>query len=271
MKSAVFCALAGTAIMLTTTVDGHGQMLVPAYRHITAKYRAFGLKGSGDDELEWAPIELLSQRGQAGQPAAPTFNMLNGCRGTVYEPENNVTKLEAGKKFDVKYFIQAPHPGYMKLSIVKPSTDSIGKITYKRDTQIGYFSNFATSGGTFTVSATIPTTVTGCENAGDCALQFFWHSDVANQTYPTCADIIIPGSGAGGSFKTSISTSTTATKSSTKTTVSSEVGNEASDTAATTQASSDDDTATSTTDESSAGTTTAPSTSTTSDKCLRRK
>ncbi|KAF4036413.1 hypothetical protein GN244_ATG11523 [Phytophthora infestans] len=253
MKSAVFCALAGTAIMLTTTVDGHGQMLVPAYRHITAKYRAdclFGLKGSGDDELEWAPIELLSQRGRAGQPAAPTFNMLNGCRGTVYEPENNVTKLEAGKKFDVKYFIQAPHPGYMKLSIVKPSTDSIGKITYKRDTQIGYFSNFATSGGTFT---------------------FFWHSDVANQTYPTCADIIIPGSGAGGSSKTSISTLTTATKSSTKTTVNSEVGNEASDTAATTQASSDDDTATSTTDESSAGTTTAPSTSTTSDKCLRRK
>ncbi|KAF4036416.1 Lytic polysaccharide mono-oxygenase [Phytophthora infestans] len=256
MKSAVFCALAGTAIMLTTTVDGHGQMLVLAYRHITAKYRAdclFGLKGSGDDELEWAPIELLSQR-------------------TVYEPENNVTKLEAGKKFDVKYFVQAPHPGYMKLSIVKPRTDSIGKITtYKRDTQIGYFSNFATSGGTFTVSTTIPTTVTGCENAGDCALQFFWHSDVANQTYPTCADIIIPGSGAVGSFKTSISTSTTATKSSTKTTVNSEVGNEASDAAATTQASSDDDTATSTTDESSAGTTTAPSTSTTSDKCLRRK
>ncbi|KAL3670734.1 hypothetical protein V7S43_003922 [Phytophthora oleae] len=209
MKPAVFSSLAGAAILLVNTVDAHGQMLLPSYRPITAKYRAdclYGLKGAGDDELEWAPIENLSQRGQADQPAAATFNIYNGCRGLVYESENNVTEIEAGKEFNVEYYIQAPHPGYMYLSIVKPSTDSDGKITYNRDMQIEYFSDFANSAGTFTVTATIPTNVTGCENAGDCALQFYWHSDIANQTYPTCADITIPGSGAGSS-----STSTTAT------------------------------------------------------------
>ncbi|ETK81753.1 hypothetical protein F441_13029 [Phytophthora nicotianae CJ01A1] len=217
MKPAVFCTLAGTALMLADTVDAHGQMLVPSYRPITTKYREdclYGLKGAGDDELQWAPIENLSQRGQADQPAAATFNMYNGCRGLVYESENNVTEIEAGKEFDVKYYIQAPHPGYMELSIVKPSTDANGKITYNRDTQIEYFSDFANSAGTFTVTATIPTNVTGCENAGDCALQFYWHSDIANQTYPTCADITIPGSGAGSSSTTSTSTSTTTTSSS---------------------------------------------------------
>ncbi|KAG7388676.1 hypothetical protein PHYPSEUDO_012003 [Phytophthora pseudosyringae] len=216
MKPAVLCTLAATAFMLASTVDAHGQMLVPSYRPITAKYRAdclYGLKGAGDDELEWAPIENLSQRGQAGQPAAATFNIYNGCRGLVYESGNNVTEIEAGKKFDVKYYIQAPHPGDMKLSIVKPSTDSDGKITYNRDTQLEYFSDFANSAGTFTVTATIPTNVTGCENAGDCALQFYWHSNIANQTYPTCADITIPGSGAGSSTSTSTSTATTSASS----------------------------------------------------------
>ncbi|KAL4163029.1 hypothetical protein KRP22_015143 [Phytophthora ramorum] len=217
MKPAFFCTVTGTAIMLASTVDAHGQMLVPSYRPITAKYREdclYGLKGAGDDELEWAPIENLSQRGQAGEPAAETFNIYNGCRGLVYESENNVTAIKAGTKFNVEYYIQAPHPGYMELNIVKPSTDSVGKITYNRDTQIEYFSDFASSAGTFTVTATIPTNVTGCENAGDCALQFYWHSNIANQTYPTCADITIPGSGAGSSSTTSTATTTASSTSS---------------------------------------------------------
>ncbi|KAG6951817.1 hypothetical protein JG687_00013362 [Phytophthora cactorum] len=200
MKPAIFCTLAGTAIMLANTVDAHGQMLVPSYRPITAKYREdclFGLKGAGDDELQWAPIENLSQRGQADQPVAATFNIYNGCRGLVYESENNVTEIEAGKEFDVKYYIQATHPGYMELSIVKPSTDATGKITYNRDTQIEYFSDFANTAGTFSVTATIPTNVTGCENAGDCALQFYWHSDIANQTDDTATSTTTDASSEG--------------------------------------------------------------------------
>ncbi|KAG7387225.1 hypothetical protein PHYBOEH_008339 [Phytophthora boehmeriae] len=207
MKPVVFCSFAATALMLVSTVDAHGQMLLPSYRPITAKYRAdclFGLKGAGDDELQWAPIENLSQRGQADQPAAETFNIYNGCRGLVYESGNNVTEIKAGVEFDVEYYIQATHPGYMRLSIVKPSTDSVGKITYNKDTEVAYFSDFANTAGTFTVSATIPTNVTGCENAGDCALQFYWHSDIANQSYPTCADITIPGSGSGSTSTTTV-------------------------------------------------------------------
>ncbi|KAG6618769.1 Chitin-binding protein [Phytophthora cinnamomi] len=210
MKSAVFCTLAGTAIMMASTVDAHGQMLVPTYRPISAKYRQdclWGLKGAGDDELQWSPLELLSKRGQADHPAVKTFKIYNGCRGTVYESGNTVTALTPGKAFDVKYIIHAPHPGTMVLSIAKPSTDSDGAIIYTAETQVGSYSNFGTTGGTYSVSATIPTSVTGCESAGDCALQFYWHSDMANQTYATCADITISGS---GGTSTSQSTSTVA-------------------------------------------------------------
>ncbi|EGZ08729.1 hypothetical protein PHYSODRAFT_549577 [Phytophthora sojae] len=266
MKPAVFCTLAGTAIMMASTVDAHGQMLVPSYRPITAKYRQdclFGLKGAGNDELQWAPIENLSQRGQADQPAAKTFDMYNGCRGLVYESGNNVTALTAGTPFEVQYYIQAPHPGVMKLSIVKPSTDSDGKITYKADTQVGSYSDFATSSGTFTVSATIPTTVTGCESAGDCALQFLWHSDIANQTYPTCADITISGSGAGTSTSTSkTTTATTAAPAAaaTETTDDTEAAGEASYTADSTEASATDASADDTTQASGDDSTTPTST-----------
>eukprot|EP00644_Phytophthora_capsici_P011660 jgi/Phyca11/572872/estExt2_Genewise1.C_PHYCAscaffold_500123 len=266
MKPTVFCSLVGAAILMVNTVDAHGQMLVPSYRPITAKYRAdclFGLKGAGDDELQWAPIENLSQRGQADQPAAATFNIYNGCRGLVYESGNNVTEIEAGKEFNVKYYIQATHPGYMYLSIVKPSTDSDGKITYNRDTQVEYFSDFANTAGTFTVTATIPTNVTGCENAGDCALQFYWHSDIANQTYPTCADITIPGSGAGSSSKTATTVSSSSTSSTTATTASSSTSSAATSTSTSTTTTAPT-TDSSTTPTSTTTTTTSPTTDTAS-------
>ncbi|EEY58541.1 uncharacterized protein PITG_20136 [Phytophthora infestans T30-4] len=111
-------------------------MLVPDYRQISAKFRkdSGALSQAGDQELQYAPVENLSGRSQKDFPEAATFNLMNGCRGTVYEEKNNnVTTgtLKAGADFDVKWIIPAPHPGYMKLSIVKPTEGSTGKITYQ--------------------------------------------------------------------------------------------------------------------------------------------
>ncbi|ETM41733.1 hypothetical protein L914_12521 [Phytophthora nicotianae] len=194
----VSLAMVATAAVLFTTADAHGQMLVPDYRQISAKFRkdSGALSQAGDQELQYAPVENLSGRSQKDFPEAATFNLMNGCRGTVYEEGNNVTTLKAGAAFDVKWIIQAPHPGTMKLSIVKPSEDSTGKITYKNYKTILTVDPFAQNGGEDGTTATMPTDLTGCDSAGDCALQFYWHSDIANQTYPTCADIIVSGSGA---------------------------------------------------------------------------
>ncbi|GMF64698.1 unnamed protein product [Phytophthora lilii] len=159
MKPVVFCSLTGIAILLASTVDAQGQMLVPSYRPITSNAAR--------------PTSL---------PPQPSTS--NGFRGLVYESENNVTEIEAAKEFDVEYYIQAPHPGYMMLNIVKPSTDSDGKITYNRDTEIEYVSDFANSAVLLALGYRQP--------------------DV-----PTCADITIPGSGAGSSSSTSTTTSTT--------------------------------------------------------------
>ncbi|KAG3198098.1 hypothetical protein PC128_g6309 [Phytophthora cactorum] len=194
-------ALVVTAAALFTTSDAHGKMTVPTYRQMSEKFHkdSGALINIGLNEMQIAPIEGLSQHKQVDFPPSPTFNLLNGCRGTVYEESSNVTTIQPGKDFDVRWTIQAPHPGYMKLSILKPSEDSTGTITYKSYKTLLNIEPFAENGGDGSTTAKMPADVKGCEKAGDCVLQFYWHSDIANQTYPTCADIIVPGSGAGTS------------------------------------------------------------------------
>ncbi|GMF64700.1 unnamed protein product [Phytophthora lilii] len=202
-------ATATTAILLSATrINAHGQMTKPTPRPISQQYRADcgALSGAGDQELQYAPVELLSSRAQSDRPATATFNIMNGCRGTVYESNNTVTELTAGTPFDVEWVIQAPHPGTMVLRVVKPTTDNSGAIMYESVAELLTIDPFAENPNDDTsTTATIPTSVTGCGSAGNCALQFYWHSDLANQTYPTCADIVVTGS-SGSSEQSSSST-----------------------------------------------------------------
>ncbi|KAL4145393.1 hypothetical protein PRNP1_013064 [Phytophthora ramorum] len=190
-------ALVATAATLFSTAHAHGKMTEPAYRQMSEKYHkdSGALINIGLNELQIAPIEGLSQHKQADFPPSATFNLQNGCRGTVYEQGNNVTTLAPGADFDVKWNIEAPHPGFMKLSILKPSKDSKGKITYKSYKTLLNVEPFAENGGQGSTTAKMPADVSGCAKPGDCVLQFYWHSDIAKQTYPTCADIVVSGSG----------------------------------------------------------------------------
>ncbi|EEY58929.1 uncharacterized protein PITG_11938 [Phytophthora infestans T30-4] len=196
-------------------------MTKPTPRPISQQYRAdSGVLGeAGEQELQYAPVELLSSRAQSDRPAAATFNILNGCRGSVFEANNTVTDLAAGTPFDVEWVIQAPHPGTMVLSIVKPSADSTGTVTYVPVANLLTIDPFAeNSSGKTSTTATIPTSVTWCRSPGDCALQFYWHSDLASQTYPTCADILVRGSGGPSGQTTSATTSPPSTTPSTPST-----------------------------------------------------
>ncbi|KAE9075553.1 hypothetical protein PF010_g24256 [Phytophthora fragariae] len=204
MPSTGIVLLAATAALLFAGVEGHGQMTWPVYRQMSDKFHkdSGALINIGINELQIAPIEGLSQHKQKDFPPSPTFNLLNGCRGTVYEEGSEVTTLQPGKEFDVKWMIQAPHPSFMKLSILKPAADSTGTITYKSYKSLLNIEPFAENGGNGSTTAKMPADVSGCEKPGDCVLQFYWHSDIVNQTYPTCADIVVSGSGSSTSATT---------------------------------------------------------------------
>ncbi|CAI5708323.1 unnamed protein product [Hyaloperonospora brassicae] len=207
MKTVVASSLLAATTVVSflaspTSVSAHGQMTRPTARPISQSFRADcgALSGAGDQELQYAPVELLQSRAQADRPAGPTFNILNGCRGTVYELNNTVTELEADTPFDVEWIIQAPHPGTMVLSVVRPRVDGRGVITYEAVAKLLTIDPFAVSSSEKTSTvAIIPSSVTACGSAGDCALQFYWHSDLAGQTYPTCGDIVVTRSGQSAS------------------------------------------------------------------------
>ncbi|DAZ96997.1 TPA: hypothetical protein N0F65_011912 [Lagenidium giganteum] len=176
-------------------VYGHGKMTEPASRPVTARYRKecyFGLAGAGDEELQIAPLQLLSQRTQADHPSPPSFDMMNGCRGMIYEQGGPVAKLAYGKEFPVKWMIQAPHPGFLELNVVKAKQQG-PKIVHEKVTTLKRLDKFAEQGGNGETTVSIPSSVQGCGKAGDCALQFYWHSDLASQTYVTCSDFVIEG------------------------------------------------------------------------------
>ncbi|KAG7390712.1 hypothetical protein PHYBOEH_006940 [Phytophthora boehmeriae] len=205
--------LLSSTTLLFSGVEGHGMMLFPLYRPISDQY----LKDSGvlinigGGQVQIAPLEGLAQHKQADYPIAPTFDLMNGCRGTVYEEGNNVTTLQPGDDFDVKWNIAAPHPGYMKLSVVKPSEES-GKIMYENYKTVLTIEPFGEHGGDGSSKATMPDDIDGCEKPGDCVLQFYWHSDIADQTYVTCADIIVPGSGGTSTTPSAPTATNSATK-----------------------------------------------------------
>ncbi|CEG38487.1 hypothetical protein PPTG_03081 [Plasmopara halstedii] len=211
--SSSFIASLATAALLFQNVEGHGQMTYPVAREMSPEYHTASgaLVNINLSEMQIAPLELLSQNKQADFPPAPWFNLMNGCRGTVYEEGSKFTTLSPGKEFEVKWTIQAPHPGTLKLSILKPSTDAKGVITYESYKLLSEISPFAESGGDGSTSVTMPSDVQ-CSAPGDCVFQFNWHSDIAKQTYVTCADIVVSGSGASTSTSpSSAKTPTSAT------------------------------------------------------------
>lgn len=192
-----FSTLLIVAALCLTNVDAHGKMTTPAIRLVNAKYMRdahSSLRGGGNGETQVAPVELLNARGQPDQPAAPTFDIMNGCRGIEYDPTQPVTDVTPGQELDVAWQIVAPHPGYLELRIVRPTTEASGMIMYNPDTPaLKRIGNFGTTSGSTTV--TIPSTLSGCDTPGNCALQWYWHSEFASQTYINCADIVVGGSG----------------------------------------------------------------------------
>lgn len=192
MRTALVCATLHLAAAPMTS-SAHGQLVEPNSRSISARFHADSgaLKNAGNNELQWSPLELLSQRVQDDMPQARTFDVMNGCRGTVYEAGNPVAELRVGAAFPIQWLIQAPHPGLGKFNIVKPVTRTSGKVLYEKVVTLKSLEPFGTDGGYFSTSATIPSRVPGCETAGGCALQMHWHSEIANQTYQSCADIVI--------------------------------------------------------------------------------
>jgi hypothetical protein len=118
------------------------------------------------------------------------------CKGFKYADNTaNVQSWTAGQVVDFTFDVRAPHTGYANVSIVNTATNTI------IGDQLLVYSDFADNSKTIpanetSFSITIPSDLGDtCSTAGACVLQHYWNAASIDQTYESCVDFTVGGSG----------------------------------------------------------------------------
>jgi hypothetical protein len=120
------------------------------------------------------------------------------CKGYQFADNSaNIQTFTPGQTVDMKIEISAPHTGVANVSVVSTKTNAM--ISPALISFSDYASNAHTIPANNTAfSITMPTNLgSQCANAGDCVVQWFWNAPDIKQTYESCIDFTMGGSGAG--------------------------------------------------------------------------
>lgn len=123
------------------------------------------------------------------------------CKGFEFsdQPAGNVQAYTAGQSVPIHFDIRAPHDGVANISIVDTATNSVIGSPLKT------FESFALTSVPIQAdqedfSITIPSDLGGkCMTAGECVVQMFWDARSIDQTYESCIDFTVGGSGSDDS------------------------------------------------------------------------
>ena len=119
------------------------------------------------------------------------------CKGYKFEDnKDNVYSYSAGQKIDFKVDVRAPHTGVANVSVVDTASNSvIGEPLKSWEKYASTETGVADSDKEFSV--TLPDNLSQCSEAGACVLQWYWFAESIDQTYESCVDFTVDGSGAG--------------------------------------------------------------------------
>ncbi|KAL4871217.1 hypothetical protein BDV12DRAFT_164419 [Aspergillus spectabilis] len=140
------------------------------------------------------------------------------CKGYKFaDNTDNVQSYTAGQVVDVVVDIVAPHTGVANVSIVDTATNSvIGAPLISWDEGYASTATGVTEDET-NFSITIPDDLgSQCAEAGACVIQWYWFAEDIDQTYESCVDFTVGGSGEtpeepSSSSSTEVPTSTSST------------------------------------------------------------
>ncbi|KAJ5131223.1 uncharacterized protein N7515_007262 [Penicillium bovifimosum] len=131
------------------------------------------------------------------------------CKGYKFaDNKENVYSYKAGEKVHFTIDILVPHTGVANVSVVHAASNAvIGK-------PLIFWANYASVATGVTddetnFSITIPDDIgSQCAKAGDCVLQWYWDAPSIDQTYESCVDFTVKGTGPrSGSAKPSATSS----------------------------------------------------------------
>ncbi|KAK1148561.1 hypothetical protein N8T08_009568 [Aspergillus melleus] len=142
--------------------------------------------------------ELQVANGQSDYDAAKCDIWL--CKGYKFaDNKDNVYSYKAGEKINFEVDIRAPHTGVANVSVVDTASNSvIGSPLISWDEYASTASGVKDDETSFSV--TMPDDLgSKCSTAGDCVLQWYWFAESIDQTYQSCVDFTLGGSGSSGS------------------------------------------------------------------------
>jgi len=118
------------------------------------------------------------------------------CKGYKFaDNAANIQSWTAGQTVDFKFDVRAPHTGYANVSIVNTATNTIIGDMLLVYADFGDNSKTIPANET-SFSLTIPSDLgSTCATAGDCVLQHYWNAASIDQTYESCIDFTVSGSG----------------------------------------------------------------------------
>ncbi|KAK8192504.1 hypothetical protein M8818_007674 [Zalaria obscura] len=212
MKNTFILAAAG----LAATVHGHGFITSPSPRTPgSAMEAACGQQVYNNQASDmYGNIQGMLQvaASQSDYDAAACDIWL--CKGYKYADNTaNVQTYTAGEVVPIVFDIRAPHTGVANVSIVNTATNTvIGSALKSWDVYASTASTIPDDEKNFSI--TIPSDLgSDCSTAGDCVIQMYWNAASIDQTYESCIDFTVSGSGSSSASSDSAASSSVAASS----------------------------------------------------------
>ncbi|KAK7512492.1 chitin binding domain-containing protein [Phyllosticta citriasiana] len=196
---------------LASAVYGHGFVTTPKARMPgTAMSSACGeqvYNNQKSDNYGNVQGELQVAQSQSDYKAAECDIWL--CKGYKFaDNKDNVQTYTPGQKVSMVVDVRAPHTGVANVSIVDTASNSvIGSALKSWDVYASTETGVKDTDKNFDI--TIPSDLgSKCGTAGDCVIQWYWYAESIDQTYESCVDFTVSGSGSGSSTGSSASSGT---------------------------------------------------------------
>ncbi|KAE8375490.1 chitin binding domain-containing protein [Aspergillus bertholletiae] len=208
-QTGTILALAG----LVTMAHGHGFVTSPQPRMPgTAFQEACGQQMYNNQKADnYGNIqgELQVANGQSDYDAAKCDAWL--CKGYKFaDNKDNVFQYTPGQSVDFTVDIRAPHTGVANVSVVDTASNAvIGQALKSWDVYASTETGVKETDKKFSV--TLPSDLgSKCSEAGACVLQWYWFAESIDQTYESCVDFTMSGSGSGSTSSSSSAASSAA-------------------------------------------------------------
>ncbi|KAF1983640.1 hypothetical protein K402DRAFT_406642 [Aulographum hederae CBS 113979] len=192
MRYSALIALVATNIGL---VAGHGHIVLPPSRTPGPAMKAacgeqvFNNQQSDID----GNVETLANIAKNQKDYNPAACNLIICKGFQFDDNKaNTQTFSAGQTVPIEIVIKAPHSGNANVSVVDLETNTVIGQPLKSFTD--YASNahpIPDSDKNFDIQ--MPDLGTQCMQPGKCAVQWYWQSPSADQTYESCVDFTMNG------------------------------------------------------------------------------